>query len=103
MPALVSNSVWATKSVTSGVSDADIESGARRQILSVTCLSVRVYARLSVGTGLKHGIPLTKAAMLLTSPEIFECAEKRFSRRVGKVLAHSLLTLDSTHSCHHTT
>ena len=39
MPALVSNSVWATKSVTSGVSDAYIESGANRQILSVTCLS----------------------------------------------------------------
>jgi hypothetical protein len=58
---------------------------------------VRVHARLSVGTGLKHGTPLTTAAILLTSPEIFECAEKRFSRRVGKVLAHSLLTLDSTH------
>ena len=40
MPALVSNSVWATKSVTSGVSDAYIESGANWQILSVTCLSV---------------------------------------------------------------
>ena len=39
MPALVSNSVWATKSFTSGVSDAYIESGANRQILSVTCLS----------------------------------------------------------------
>ena len=40
MPALVSNSVWATKSVTSGVSDAYIESGANRQILSVPCLIV---------------------------------------------------------------
>ena len=40
MSALVSNSVWATKSVTSGVSDAYIESDASRQILSVPCLSV---------------------------------------------------------------
>ena len=39
MPALLSNSVWATKSFTSGVSDAYIESDANRQILSVTCLS----------------------------------------------------------------
>ena len=39
MPALVSNSVWATKSVTSGVSDAYIESIANRQILSGPCLS----------------------------------------------------------------
>jgi hypothetical protein len=55
------------------------------------CVRARVYARLSVGTGLKHGIPLTKAAMLLTSPQIFQCAEKRFSRRVGKLLAQTLL------------
>jgi hypothetical protein len=40
MPALVNNSVWATKSVTSGVSDAYIESDAISQILSVSYLSV---------------------------------------------------------------
>ena len=40
VPVLVNNSVWATKSVTSGVSDAYIESDANRQILSVPCLSV---------------------------------------------------------------
>ena len=33
VPVLVNNSVWATKSVTSGVSDAYIESDANRQIL----------------------------------------------------------------------
>ena len=40
VPVLVNNSVWATKSVTSGVSDAYIESDANRQILSVPCLIV---------------------------------------------------------------
>ena len=39
MSVLVNNSVWATKSVTSGVSDAYIESTVNGQILSVTCLS----------------------------------------------------------------
>jgi hypothetical protein len=40
VPVLVNNSVWATKSVTFGVSDAYIESDANRQILSVPCLIV---------------------------------------------------------------
>jgi hypothetical protein len=40
VPVLVNNSVWATKSVTSGVSDVYIESDANRQILSVPCLIV---------------------------------------------------------------
>jgi hypothetical protein len=51
------------------------------------CVCVCVCARLSLGTGLKHAILLTKRC----SPEIFECVEKRFPRRVGKLLAQTLL------------